>query len=170
MGDLALGLQWRYLRGGPLGFDQAVQVTRKFPTAGERSGLGTGSADDTLGIFFSRDIAENHVDINLLETWLGRPADHGGGRFDVSEATLSVSHNLTQAWSFGGELYGIGGSALADRIVSTLWYVAYKPSSRLVLDAGFEIGLSHGAPQYNLFVGLTWGIGRFYHPGPRSST
>jgi hypothetical protein len=161
MADLALGVQWCYVRNGPLGVDQAIQLTHKFATADARTGLGTGAADDTVGVFFSRDVAGSHVDVNLLETWQGRPAADGGGRSKVAAATLSVSHNLTETWSLGGELYGIGGSVVARRVVSTLWYAACKLSSRLVLDAGFEVGLSDGAPRYNLFAGVTWGIGRF---------
>ena len=163
--DLALGAQWCYLHGGPLGFDQAVQVTHKFPTADVSEGLGSGVADDTVALFASRDFGDNHADLNVLETWQGVPAGAGSGRVRVPAATVSVSHNLSPRWSFGGEVYGIGGSALATRWVSTLWYAAYKPSPRLVLDGGVEVGLSDGAPRYSVFAGLTWGIGRFLQPG-----
>lgn len=164
--DVALGVQWCYLRGGPLGFDQAVQLTHEFPTADAHAGLGTGAATDTLGLFASRDFGENHVDLNVLDTREGGTADGAGHRF-VPAGTVSVSHNLSREWSFGGELYGIGGSAAVERVVSTLWYVAFKPLSRVVLDGGVDAGLSHGAPRYTLFAGLTWGIGRFYEPSPR---
>ncbi len=166
LADVALGAQWCYLRGGPLGFDEAVQLTHKFPTADARRGLGTGVADDTLALFASRDFGAAHVDLNLLQSWLGVPRASDGGRVRSTVGTVSVSRTVTPAWSFGGELYGLGGSRFAERVVSTLWYVAYKPLSRLVLDAGVDIGLSDGAPRYSVFTGLTWGIGRVLAPRP----
>ncbi len=159
--DLALGAQWCFAHGSVLGGDSAVQVTHKFPTASARRGLGTGASDTTVGLFLSRDFGRNHVDVNLLHAWLGRPAADGGGSTHQPAAAISVSHKLTTVWSFGGEVYGIGGTALDERVVSNLWYVAYQPASRLVLDGGVDIGLGRGAHRYALFCGLTWGIGRF---------
>ena len=164
LGDLALGAQWCFARGSVGGADLAVQVTHKFATASARDGLGSGAADDTLGFFLSRDFGDDHVDVNFLHTWLGLPRSAGGGRAHQPAVTLSVSHKLGGAWSCGGEVYGIGGTALGARVVSNLWYVAYQPSTRLVLDAGTDVGLTRGAQRYSLFAGLTWGIGRFRRP------
>lgn len=162
--DLALGAQWCFTHDGPFGTDDAIQLTRKLPTASARSGLGSGVADTTLAVFFSRDFGPNHADLNFLTTWLGRPRSLGGGTALQPAASLSVSHNLSDAWSFGGEVYAIGGTALAEHVVSTLWYVAYKPVSRVVFDTGVDVGLSHGAQRYSLVAGVTYGIGRFRTP------
>jgi len=164
LAEFALGAQWCLAHDGLLGSAWAIQLTHKFATASSRRGLGSGAADTTLGLFLSRDFGPNHVDINLFDTWLGLPSAEGGGLTHQPAATLSVSHKLTDPWSFGGELYGIGGTTLSGRVVSNLWYVAYQPSSRLVLDSGVDIGLSHGAQRYSIFAGLTWGIGRFRRP------
>jgi hypothetical protein len=164
LADLTVGLQWCYLHGGFLGTDQAIQVTHKFATASERKGLGSGAADDTVVLLFSRDFAGNHFDINFLYSWLGRTPEEGGGRVQQPAGTISVSRAVSQTWSFGGELYGLGGTSLMPRVGSTLWYVGYKPSSRLVLDTGVDIGLSHGAQRYSVFAGLTYGIGYFRRP------
>jgi hypothetical protein len=158
--DLALGVQWCYLHDGLFGMDQAIQITHKFATADARKGLGSGVADNTVGLFFSRDIGSNHLDVNVLNTWLGRrPAERGFARQPA--AAVSVSHTLSDRWSFGGEVYGIGRSPDSPRVVSNLWYIAYKPSSRLVLDGGVDIGLNRGAQRLSAFAGLTYGIGRF---------
>jgi hypothetical protein len=164
LADLTVGLQWCYLHDGLLGTDQAIQVTHKFATASDRNGLGSGAADDTLVLLFSRDFAGNHFDINVLYSWLGRTPEEGGGRVQQPAGTISVSRAVSQTWSFGGELYGLGGTPLMQRVVSTLWYVGYKPSSRLVLDAGVDIGLTHGAQRYSVLAGLTYGIGYFRRP------
>jgi hypothetical protein len=162
--DFALGAQWCFKHHGLFGADWAVQLTHKFATASAQRGLGSGSADTTLGLFWSRDFGPSHVDINFLHTWLGLPGANGGGSTHQPAGTVSVSHKLSDTWSFGGEVYGIGGTALNGRGVSNLWYVAYQPSSRLVLDSGVDVGLSHGAQRYSIFAGLTWGVGRFRKP------
>jgi hypothetical protein len=160
--DLSLGAQWCFTHRGLLGSDWAIQLTHKFATAS--AGLGSGAPDTTLGLLMSRDFGPNHVDINFFHTWLGLPSANGGGSAHQAAGTVSVSHKLSDTWSFGGEVYGIGGTALNGRVVSNLWYVAYQPSSRLVLDGGVDVGLSHGAQRYSIFSGLTWGIGRFRQP------
>jgi len=159
--DFALGAQWCFAHQTLFGADLAFQLTHKFATASAEEGLGSGAADTTLALFWSRDFGVNHVDINFLHTWLGLPSANGGGTTHQPAATISVSHKLTGPWSFGGELYGIGGTALNGRVVSNLWYVAYQPSSRLVLDSGVDIGLTRGAQRYSIFAGLTYGLGRF---------
>jgi hypothetical protein len=159
--DVALGVQWCYLHDGLFGMDQAIQITHKFATASAKEGLGSGAADDTVGLFFSRDIGTNHLDVNVLNTWLGRRPSEGGGTAQQFAAAISVSHSLSGLWSFGGEVYGVGRSPISPRVVSNLWYVAYKPSSRLVLDSGVDIGLNRGAQKLSVFAGLTYGIGRF---------
>lgn len=164
LADLALGAQWCFNHHGLFGTDWAVQLTHKLATASAQRGLGSGAADTTLGLFLSRDFGPNHVDINFLHTWLGLPGANAGGSTHQPAGTVSVSHKLSDTWSFGGEVYGIGGTALNGRVVSNLWYVAYQPSSRLVLDGGVDVGLSHGAQRYSIFSGLTWGIGRFRGP------
>jgi hypothetical protein len=162
--DASLGLQWCYVHDGLFGMDQAVQVFHKFPTADADKGLGSGAPDDGVILLFSRDIGSNHLDVNLLETRQGRRAVDGGQHFWQPAGTVSFSHNLSDAWSITGELYGIGANALGPRIVSNLWCVAYKVSPRLVLDAGVDVGLTTEAPKYTVFAGLTVGLGRFRKP------
>lgn len=160
-GDITVGAQWRYLRQGPLGFDDAVQVTLKIPSASATKGLGSGESDETLMLLFSRDLGAFHSDLNLLETWLGRPrASHAR----QPAATLSVSRTMSGQWSLTGEVYYVGATADTPRIVSNLWAIAFKVSPRLVVDGGADIGLSHGAQKISLFAGLTVGLSRFHHP------
>jgi hypothetical protein len=158
--DVALGLQWCFIRDGLLGTDMAVQFTHKFATANAQKGLSSGEADNTLGYFISRDFGKNHVDFNVFNTWLGQP----DGTVQQPAATVSVSHAFSDVWSMGGEVYALGGTRVTSRVVSNLWYVAYKASSRLVLDMGTDIGLNQGAQKYSIFAGLTYGIGRFRRP------
>lgn len=160
-GDLTFGAQWCFLHSGPLGLDMAIQATHKFPTANQDKGLGSGESDDMVMLLFSRDIGPNHLDVNVLQTWLGHPRDDGGGTVNQPAGTVSLSHGINDTWSVGGEIYGIGRTALNPRILSNLWYVAYKVSKSLVLDCGMDIGLNHDAQKYTIFAGFTMGLGRF---------
>jgi hypothetical protein len=164
LGDLSLGMQWCYLHDGLFGTDQAIQLAHTFPTASSSQGLGNGAPIDILTLIFSRDAGPYHIDVNLLESWIGLTPDLGGGRATQTAGTVSITRNLSDQWSIAGELYAIQATPVNDHIVSNLWCVAYKVSKRLVLDAGVDVGLSHGAPRYTVFTGLTVGLGRFRKP------
>jgi outer membrane putative beta-barrel porin/alpha-amylase len=159
-GDVTVGGQWTYLQGKIFGIDQALQLTVKIPTASSTEGLGTGRADETVAGLFSRDIGPYHADANILVTWLGET----GRRESQGAATLSVSRTLSEEWSVTGELYWIGATTENETLVSNLWCVGRKISSRFVLDGGVDVGLSHGAQRVSLFAGFTYGLGRFLHP------
>jgi len=161
-GDCTVGAQWSYLPHGLLGIEQSVQLTMKIPTASSSDGLGTGGVDETLMALFSRDLGAYHADANVLLTWLGHPE---GGAERQPAATLSVSRTLSDRWSATGEVYWIAASAQNETIVSNIWCVGYKVSSRFVLDSGLDVGLSHGAQKVSFVGGLTYGLGRFRHRG-----
>jgi hypothetical protein len=160
-GDANLGVQWCYRHDGLFGMDQAIQVSHTFPTASAAKGLGNGAPSDGLILLFSKDSGPHHLDVNLLETWVGRAPQDGGGRIRQPAIATSLSHSLSEAWSLTGEVYAIGGTELNPRVVSSLWAVGYKVSSRLVLDAGLDLGLTRGAQKVSLFAGLTVGLARF---------
>jgi len=162
-GDLQLGAQWTFLPNGPLGVDEAFQVTWKIPTARSSNGLGSGQPDVLLMLLFSRDFGAFHADLNFLATWLNHEAPRFRG--SVPAGSLSVSRSLDERWSLTGEIYSIGATEGSDTIVSNLWAAGYKVSSRLVLDGGIDVGLSHAAPKISVFAGLTVGVARFRAPG-----
>jgi len=163
-GDTTLGVQWTYLPHGPLGVDQALQVTWKFPTASAAKGLGSGETDRTAMLLLSRDFGPFHADANALVTWLGLDRSSGGGTAQQPAATLCVSRTISERWSLTGELYAIGKTSQNPRIVSNLWAVGYKVSSRLVLDGALDLGLTRGAPRVSFLAGFTTGLGRFRRP------
>lgn len=162
-GDTTIGGQWTYLKKGPLGIDQAAQFTVKLPTGSAEAGLGSGESDRTVMLILSRDFGPFHADLNDLETWLGR----GGGKDERQAAgTLSVSRAIGERWSLTGELYALASTSQSATVVSNLWCVALKLRPSLVLDGGFDVGLSHGAQRISVFAGFTRGLFRFRHPQP----
>ena len=159
-GDTTLGGQWTYWKNGPLGFDQAAQFTIKLPTASADKGLGSGEHDRTLMLLLSRDFGPFHADLNALETWLGQD---GSTHERQAAGTVSVSRTLNSRWSLTGEVYSVGSTSSSPLIVSNLWCVALKLSPNLIVDAGVDIGLSHGAQKISVFAGFTRGLFRFRH-------
>jgi hypothetical protein len=164
LGDLNLAVQWCYLHDGLFGTDQAVQVAHTFATADSTKGLGNGAPIDTLTLLFSRDAGDFHIDVNLLESWIGQSADQGGGHVTQRAGTVSITRNLSETLSLTGEVYALQATPTTPMISSNLWAVAYKVSKRLVLDCGVDLGLSHGAARYTVFAGFTMGLGRFRRP------
>ena len=163
LGDTTVGLQWCYRKNGPLGLDLAVQLTAKLPTASAARGLGSGEADETLMVLFSRDLGAYHLDVNVLETWQGQPAAAGGGSERQPAATVCLGRTLDPHWSLTSEVYAIGSTVQSQSVVSNLWAFGYKVSPSLVLDGGVDVGLSHGAQRVSFFAGLTTGLFRFRH-------
>jgi hypothetical protein len=152
-GDTTLGAQWCNPRKALLGLDLAAQVAAKLPTASSDKGLGSGEADVLLMLVVSRDLGRCHVDANAIVTWLGRPEAAGADRERQPAGTVCVNRALGERWSVTGELYTIGATSQNPRIVSNLWAAGCKMSRRLVLDAGVDVGLSHGAQKISFFAG-----------------
>jgi len=165
--DGAIGVQWCYVHDGLFGMDQAVQILHKFPTASVAKGLGSGRADDVVMLLFRRDIGVHHLDVNVLETWLGQKPEDDGGHVRQAAGTVSITHGFGEKWSVTGELYALSSTPLNPRIVSNLWALDYKVSPRMVLDCGVDFGLTRGAQRYSLVAGLTVGLARFPRPWAR---
>ncbi|HXC16458.1 MAG TPA: hypothetical protein VNV60_03350 [Holophagaceae bacterium] len=159
--DPTFGFQWHPMDQDKLGFDGAVGVFHKFATANAAQGLGSGRADDTLILLASKDAGPIHVDVNLLHGWIGQPE---GGRAGQTSGTVSLSWQLSGSWGMGTEIYTVGPLPGLARDTALLTYASYQLSPRVVFDAGFDRGLSDGAPRWNLFCGVTCGLGRLFHP------
>ncbi|HTL97649.1 MAG TPA: hypothetical protein VL181_02490 [Holophagaceae bacterium] len=159
--DPTLGFQWHPLDQDRLGFDGAVGYFHKFAMADAAEGLGSGRADDTLALLASKDLGAVHLDVNYLHGWIGQPA---GGRAGQDSGTASASWPLAGPWGMGAELYTIGPLPGLRRDTALLAYASYQLSPRAVFDAGFDRGVSNGAPRWNLFCGVTCGLGRLFHP------
>ncbi len=162
--DPTFGFQWHPVDQDRAGVDAAIGLFHKFATANAAKGLGSGKADDTLVLLASKDLGPIHVDVNVLHGWIGQAE---GGRAGQDSGTVSASWPLVGAWGMGAEVYTISPLPGAARDTALLTYASYQFSSRAVFDAGFDHGLSAGAPRWNLFCGVTVGLGRFFHPRPR---
>jgi hypothetical protein len=132
--DSALGLEWGF----------------KSPTA--RNGLGNGATDYLINGIYSTEFRGHSLDLNLSSAYLGA-IDPGTGRTRWGWAA-SISRPLNEQWSLAAELSGVARRGTSPE-TQGLFALAYALSKRVVLDAGFTIGLSRAAADKGFFVGAS---------------
>ena len=164
-GDNWLGPQIRVYRQTKrvptLAFGYAVKI----PSASTQDGLGTGNVDHAFTFLASKDIARFHFDFNITQFLIGRPNTSG---FDKNQQlNLAFSHVIWRRLQFTGEFYGETRlNQVTQGFASSLWALTYTVVPRLVIDGGFEVGLTSGGPHRHAFVGATYSIANLY-PGWR---
>jgi hypothetical protein len=144
----------------------------KIPSASTKDSLGTGRADHALTFLASKDIARFHFDFNFSQFLIGRPNLSG---FDKNQQlNLAFSHVIRNRLQFTGEFYGDTRlNQTTPGFASSLWALTYTVAPRLVIDSGFEAGLTSGGPRRHAFVGATYSIANLYRGrrrGPRNPT
>ena len=154
-GDNWLGPQIRVYRQTKRVPTVAFGYALKIPSASTDNGLGSGRVDHDFGILVSKDIAHVHFDFNATHFWIGRA---GASGFDQNDQV-----NLAFSRSIHG---GLGFNQRTPGFASSLWALTYTITPRLVIDGGFEGGLTSGGPHRHIFAGLTYAIGNLY-PGWR---
>jgi hypothetical protein len=137
----------------------------KIPSASTEDGLGTGRVDHSFTFLASKDIAKFHFDFNFTQFLIGRPNAYG---FDNNrQLNLAFSHFVVGKLQFTGEFYGVTQlNQTTPGFASSLWALTYTVVPRLVIDSGFEVGLTSGGPHRHAFVGATYSIANLY-PGWR---
>jgi hypothetical protein len=127
--------------------------------------LGSGHADHAFTLLASKDVVQFHFDFNVTEFLIGRPNVSG---FDKNQQlNLAFSRVIRGSLQFTGEFYGETRlNQTTAGFASSLWALTYTVIPRLVIDAGFEAGLTSGGPHRHAFLGATYAIVNLY-PGWR---
>ena len=164
-GDNWLGTEMRFHRQTPRLPTMAVSYAFKIPSASTENGLGSGRFDHSFTFGASDTIANFTLDFNYSAFLIGRPDASG---FDHNQQfALAVSHPVYRKLQFAGEIYGQTElNTTTPGFASSLWALTYTVLPRLVIDGGFEGGLTEGGPHRHAFVGLTYSIANLY-PGWR---
>jgi len=167
-GDNWLGPQVRLYRQTAHVPTLALNYAVKIPSASAGKGLGTGRVDHAVGFLASKDIAKWHFDFNATHFLVGRQNASGFDHND--QINLAFSRPIHGGLQFTGEFYGDTHlNAATPSFVSSLWALTYTITPRLVIDGGFERGLTAGGPQKHAFVGFTYSIGNLYPGWSRKS-
>lgn len=157
LGDMILkGRYYALEQSGPWPYVDLVGRI-KLPTAGDD--LGTGEPDFTVGTEFSRSFGEHCLWLaDLGYTWIGEPS---GADYDNAVAA-SVGAGRTLGSSVLLVAYLDGQTAVSadqDDPLSLLLTSEFKLSEAVRFDTMLEFGLTDGAPDFGVTVGLrvrTW--------------
>jgi hypothetical protein len=124
-------------------------IRRLYQSPAPELDLGTFRQSGTL--LLSADVWGFHYDTNFIvteETQDGvRRAQHG--------QTLSISHPIGK-FTLSGELWHFTQPFIRGNAVGNLWSLSYPVRRNLVLDAGFNRGLTGSSTHWEEFVGFTW--------------
>jgi hypothetical protein len=113
--------------------------------------IDIGTAKNTAILLVSTDLAGFHFDINgLFSEQTGdavRRAQFG--------QTISIAHPLGPV-TIGGELWHFSQPQIRGNAIGNLWCVSYAPKKNLVVDVGFNRGLTSTSTQWEGIAGFTY--------------
>jgi hypothetical protein len=110
-------------------------------------------------LLISGDIAGFHFDAN---TFLNEQEVSGGHANQIG-GSLSVSHPAGP-FTISGELWRFSQPALGSHASGSLWAVSYSIRKNLVIDAGFNFGLTNTSTRFEAFAGFTYLLPRRLWP------
>lgn len=119
---------------------------------GNAPDLDLGSARNSVLLLVSADVKGFHYDTNYL---FNEVVDAPIHRAQFGQ-TLSVSHPLWRKLGLSGEIWHFTQPFLRSNAVGNLWALNYNFSRTLVLDAGFNHGLTSTSTRWEVFVGFTY--------------
>ena len=150
-GDVALGVQGVVHQGEGARPTIAVSYFRRV-RSGDTPDLDIGSARNSMILLASADVKGFHYDTNYL---FNEVIDNAIHRAQFGQ-TLSVSHPLVGKFGISGEIWHFTQPFLRSRAVGNLWALNYNLRKNLVLDGGFNHGLTSTSTRWEVFVGFTY--------------
>jgi hypothetical protein len=114
--------------------------------------LDFGSPANSVLLLASADLKGLHYDANAMLNEL----ISGSVRRPQFGQSLSISHPLRGKFSLSGEIWHFTQPFLRSHAVGNLWAVSYAARKTLVLDAGFNRGLTSTSTRWEVFAGFTY--------------
>ncbi len=150
-GDVSLGVQGILHTGEGARPTIALSYFRRV-YSGDTPDLDIGSARNSALLLASADVKGFHYDTNFLFNEVIDGAIH---RAQFGQ-TLSVSHSLGRKFGVSGEIWHFTQPFLRGNAVGNLWALNYNLRRNLVLDGGFNRGLTRTSTRWEGFVGFTY--------------
>jgi hypothetical protein len=150
-GDVSLGIQGVVHQGEGARPTIALSYFRQV-RSGDTPDLDIGSARNSALLLASADVKGFHYDTNFLFNEVIDGAIH---RAQFGQ-TLSVSHALGKRFEITGEIWHFTQSFLRSNAVSILWALNWNLRKNLVLDVGFNRGLTSTSTRWEVFAGFTY--------------
>ncbi len=153
--DVFLGAQAVLYHGEGTTPTVAVSYFHRFYDGGAPE-LDIGSPTNSALILASADVKGFHYDANALFN----EQSEGPIRRGQFGQTLSISHHLGGKFSLSGEIWHFTQPFLRGNAVGNLWAIGYNARKTLVLDAGFDRGLTSTSTKWEVFIGFTYLVPR----------
>ena len=113
--------------------------------------LDTGTFRQSATLLVSGDYRGFHVDANaILTEQVEEPVRRG-----QFAQTLSISRPFFKS-TISGEIWHFSQPLIKGNTVGNLWALSYPVKPNLVIDGGFNHGLTSTATQWEGFVGFTY--------------
>ena len=149
-GEVFVGAQAVLVPAGEARPTIAVSYVRRlYESPAPELDLGTFRESGT--ILVSNDVEGFHYDANFIVT----EETQGGARRAQLGQTLSISHPLKK-FTISGEVWHFTQPYLRSNAVGNLWAISYPLRRNLVIDAGFDHGLTTTSTHWEEFVGFTY--------------
>ena len=111
-----------------------------------------GSPKNSVLLLASAELKGFHYDANAMFN----EQTEGTVRRAQFGQSLTISHPLTSKFTLSGEIWHFTQPFLRGNAVGNLWAVSYAARKTLVLDAGFNRGLTSTSTRWEAFVGFTY--------------
>ena len=149
-GGFLAGFQGVLLPGQGVRPTVSVSYIRQF-YGGSATDFDIGSADNSVLLLVSTDLGNFHFDINGI---VNEQVDGKVRRAQFGQ-TVSISHPVWKV-TIAGELWHFSQPLTQGNAVGNLWAVSYGVRKNLVIDAGFDHGLTGSSTQWEGFAGFTY--------------
>ena len=114
--------------------------------------LDVGSPLNSVIFYASADWKGFHYDANAV---FNEIVESPARRLQFGQ-TLSISHPLGKGFTLSGEIWRFTQPFLQANAIGNLWAVSYSARKNLVLDAGFDKGLTATSTRWEAFAGVTY--------------
>ena len=149
-GEVFAGIQGVLLPGKDLRPTVSVSYTRRlYASPAPELDLGTYHQGGTF--LMSSDVRGFHVDVNAIFN----EQTEGRARRAQFGQTIAVSHPWKR-WTLGGELWHFTQPFTNSYAVGNLWAASYSIRPNLVMDGGFQRGLTNTSTHWEMFAGFTY--------------
>lgn len=154
LGDILLEGDYTVLeaRGPRPEIDVFAEI--KFPTADDRTGLGTGEFDETLGVTFEKTLVERWTALlELSYTFVGSPA--GTHLSDAAEWLLGLSYRPRRPLAISGYVNGATTvNTRQDNPLELRLQADYALGKIVKITGSITKGLSNASPRWGMTLGI----------------
>jgi len=149
-GEVFAGVQSALFAGGESRPTVSISYVRRLH-ASVAPELDVGTFRQSASILLSEDLDGFHFDTNGIFT----EQLQGAVRRAQFGQTLSISHSLGK-FTISGEVWHFSQPFEKGNTVGNLWAVSRALRKNLVVDAGFNRGLTKTSTRWEVFVGFTY--------------